>query len=142
MYCNQCGAALAQDGRFCTSCGAQQQGAIAAPNAASPRTQLVDGSGNLEVQLMSSMDADQRNMFQYQMSAVRKSPGTASVLSYFGLSRFYLDQPGLAILQLLLCFFIVGLIWWFVDIFTARRRTREYNERRALQIAAAFGVTR
>lgn len=46
---------------------------------------------------------------------------------YFGVDRFYLGEVGLGILK----FMTVGGvgIWWVIDIFTAKSRTRQYNEK-------------
>ena len=45
-----------------------------------------------------------------------------------GWERFFLDDIGLGILKILTCY-VCG-IWWLVEIFTAQRRTREYNYRK------------
>ena len=45
-----------------------------------------------------------------------------------GWDRFFLDDIGLGIIKVLSCY---GLgIWWLVDIFTAQKRTYEYNYRK------------
>jgi TM2 domain-containing membrane protein YozV len=44
---------------------------------------------------------------------------------FFGLERFFLGQIGLGILKLITLWGF-GL-WWFIDIFTAKSRTRKYN---------------
>ena len=42
-----------------------------------------------------------------------------------GWDRFFLDDIGLGILKVLTCY---GLgIWWLIDIFTAQKRTQQYN---------------
>ena len=42
-----------------------------------------------------------------------------------GWERFFLDDIGLGIVKFVTCY---GCgIWWLVDIFTAQRRTYEYN---------------
>lgn len=42
-----------------------------------------------------------------------------------GWDRFFIDDIGMGILKILTCY---GLgVWWLIDIFTAKRRAREYN---------------
>jgi len=64
-------------------------------------------AGMLEIKLMRRITQDQKIMFQMPQSAARKSPSTALILS---LSRFYLGQVGLGLLQWLsVSFFGIGL---------------------------------
>ena len=42
-----------------------------------------------------------------------------------GWDRFFLDDIGLGVVKVLTCY---GCgIWWLIDIFTATKRTRDYN---------------
>ena len=42
-----------------------------------------------------------------------------------GWDRFFLDDIGLGIVKIITCY---GCgIWWLIDIFTAKKRTTEYN---------------
>jgi TM2 domain-containing membrane protein YozV/RNA polymerase subunit RPABC4/transcription elongation factor Spt4 len=95
----------------------------------------------IEIELMQRMTADQRQMFQSQMQAVRKNSDTALLLSIFGLSRFYLGQTLVGITQWLLFPILVGAIWMFIDIFTAGQRAQDYNAKVANSIAAAVRNT-
>jgi TM2 domain-containing membrane protein YozV len=95
----------------------------------------------IELGLMQHMTPDQRQMFQSQMQTVRKNPDTALLLSIFGLSRFYLGQTLVGVIQWILLPLLVGGIWMFIDIFTARRRAQEYNANVATPIAAAVRNT-
>jgi TM2 domain-containing membrane protein YozV len=95
----------------------------------------------IELGLMQHMTPDQRQMFQSQMQAVRKNPDTALLLSIFGLSRFYLGETLMGIMQWILLPFVIGGIWMFIDIFTARQRAEEYNVKVAAPIAAAVRNT-
>jgi len=45
-----------------------------------------------------------------------------------GWERFWLDDIGLGILKILTCYGC--LIWWLVDIFSARDRAKSYNFRK------------
>ncbi|MBO4427382.1 MAG: TM2 domain-containing protein [Bacteroidales bacterium] len=48
-----------------------------------------------------------------------------------GWERFFLDDIALGVVKILTCY---GLgIWWLVDIFTAVKRTRDYNYRKLSQ---------
>ena len=42
-----------------------------------------------------------------------------------GWERFFLDDIGLGIIKVITCY--GGGVWWLIDIFTAQRRTYEYN---------------
>lgn len=93
------------------------------------------GTMQAELQAVNGMTPEQRSAFEMRMSAARKNPSTAVILSIFGLGRFYLDEVGLGILQWVLAFFVIGLLWMLIDIFTASSRTEEYNRRKVLALA-------
>ena len=42
-----------------------------------------------------------------------------------GWDRFFLDEIGLGVLKVLTCYG-VG-VWWLIDIFSAKKRTYDYN---------------
>ena len=42
-----------------------------------------------------------------------------------GWERFFLDDIGHGIIKVITCY--GGGVWWLIDIFTAQRRTYEYN---------------
>jgi TM2 domain-containing membrane protein YozV len=65
-----------------------------------------------------------------------KDPTTMLIISIFagslGVDRFMLGQTGLGVLKLLTwggC-----LIWWIIDIFTASRRTKDFNYQQFSQV--------
>lgn len=62
-------------------------------------------------------------------------------LGIFGAHRFYLGRPGSAILQLILCLIVIGLVWWAIDLFLIPGMIREKREevRRRLEEQAARG---
>ncbi len=48
-----------------------------------------------------------------------------------GWDRFFIDDIAMGVVKVITCY---GLgIWWLVDIFSATRRTREYNYRKLSQ---------
>jgi hypothetical protein len=76
-------------------------------------------------QQLEGVDNDKMLLF----SAVQyKEPQTATILAFTcACDRLYLNDIGLGILKLVLILFIVGLIWWLIDIFTAADRARDCN---------------
>lgn len=56
------------------------------------------------------------------------NPTTAFVLGILlGADRIYLGQVGLGIFKIITMFFLVGLLWWFIDLFSILRRAKEHN---------------
>lgn len=54
-----------------------------------------------------------------------KSPMTSLILAWFSVDRFYLGQTGLGVAKLLTA---GGCgIWSLIDLFTAMKRTKEFN---------------
>ena len=54
----------------------------------------------------------------------------AVLLGMFGVDRFMLDDVKFGVMKLLgtlLTFGIVGLVWWFIDLFNITERTVTYN---------------
>lgn len=43
----------------------------------------------------------------------------------FGWDRLFLGDIGLGILKVLTCYGV--FVWWLIDIFTAKKRTYDYN---------------
>ena len=89
----------------------------------------------LEIALMQHMTQDQKIIFQMQLNSTRKNRTTALLLALFGMSRFYLDDTGLGILQWFLALVVVGIVWMFIDIFTAQARADSYNAAQARRVA-------
>ena len=60
-----------------------------------------------------------------------KDPLTMSLIAIFlgtlGVDRFMLGDSKNGIFKLLLCCLLVGVIWWFVDLFSITERTTLYN---------------
>lgn len=47
---------------------------------------------------------------------------------FFGVYYFYLGHPAKNIILWVLCFFCVGFIWWFVDLFRLSGMVRRKNK--------------
>jgi TM2 domain-containing membrane protein YozV len=49
-----------------------------------------------------------------------KNKGTVFILSLFlgvlGVDRMYVGKIGTGILKLIACFFVVGILWWLIDL--------------------------
>ena len=59
---------------------------------------------------------------------LQKPPIILLIAILLGWERFFLDDISAGVLKVLTC---QGLgIWWLIDIFTAQRRTYQYNYRR------------
>jgi len=57
-----------------------------------------------------------------------KNPSTILLIAIFlGIERFWLDAVVSGVIKLILMFLWVGLVWWLIDIFTAKARARTYN---------------
>ena len=87
-------------------------------------------------EMVKGLDDTSKIIFQTQYSSEKKDRGVATILAVIlGCDRFYLGQIGLGILKWLSVFIIVGLIWWFIDIFTAAGRADDFNRSKAREIA-------
>jgi len=72
------------------------------------------------------------SMFFSIQSIPFEDPTTILLIAFLGLERFWLDKIGLGILKII-TFGGCG-IWWLVDIFTAKNRTKKYNFKQFLKI--------
>ncbi len=67
---------------------------------------------------------DSKSAFMMGLS-LQKPTVILIIAIVLGWERFFLDDIGLGIVKIVTCY---GCgIWWLVDIFTAQRRTYEYN---------------
>ena len=107
MYCNSCGSAIPENSNFCANCGA---GRTAQQN---PYDQ--------NAQNQQAFYGQQQPQPQYQGYAGQKSKLVAGLLQIFlcafGVGRFYLGYNGMAVAQLLVSIFTLGIgaIWPFID---------------------------
>jgi TM2 domain-containing membrane protein YozV len=87
--------------------------------------------GTIRAQL-ERMDDDQFIMVQ---SVSYQNPSTIFLISILlGWERFWLEDPIKGILKIITCYGC--LIWWFIDIFSAKRRAQEYNFKKFMELAA------
>lgn len=95
---------------------------------------------NLLTEALEHADELQQRKFMVQPY---KHPILTLVLSIslgvFGVDRFYLGDIFLGILKLVLVFFLVGIIWSFVDIYLCYQKSKDINLRLAMQTLAISG---
>lgn len=61
-----------------------------------------------------------------------QKPSTIMLIAILlGWERFWLDDVGLGIVKIITCYGC--LIWWIVDIFSAKERTKKYNFKKFTQ---------
>lgn len=82
---------------------------------------------------LEKMDDDK---FMILQSISFKDNTTSIILGVLGFDRIYLDQVGLGLLKAFLMFFVVGVIWWLIDLFSITKRTKDYNCLRFSEITA------
>lgn len=82
---------------------------------------------------MTEPDISERMLIEQVVANEGPSLGVAYLLLifFFFLSahRFYLKRGGSAILQVLLIFVFVGIVWLFIDLFTLPGMVREAREK-------------
>ncbi len=66
-----------------------------------------------------------------------KDPTILLIISIFlgglGVDRFILGDTFKGVLKLILTFFIVGAIWWLIDLFKITDKTMEYNYNKLME---------
>jgi len=82
---------------------------------------------------LEKMDDDK---FMILQSISFKDNTTAIILGVISFDRIYLGQVGLGLLKAFLMFFVVGVIWWLIDLFSITKRTKDYNYLRFSEITA------
>jgi hypothetical protein len=83
---------------------------------------------------LEKMDA---NQFMFVQCASFEKPTTILIIAILlGWERFWLDDIGLGILKLVTCYGC--LIWWLVDIFTAKDRAKKYNFQRFMKLTMSI----
>ncbi len=85
---------------------------------------------------LEEMDEDKAVILQ---SLTYKDAATAWLLGIFlAADRVYLGQVGLGIFKMLLSFFVVGLIWWLIDLFTMSSRIKKANFEKFIKIISTI----
>jgi len=138
MFCNNCGAEVSEKAVICLKCG------VSLNNAASQQIyaeqQKVDMFVGLNneyfyphdlVVIRQKLEQLDDSKFYLIQGTTFQAPTTIFLLSFLGIERFWLDDTGLGILKVLLILCCgIGSIWWFIDLFTAKRRAKNYNFKR------------
>jgi len=90
--------------------------------------------------LMKEMNDSQKLLFQNQLNNVRKDRTVALLLTLFfggvGAHHFYLNKLGLGVIYLLFCWTLIPAIIAFIELFFIMKRTDQYNQEKAYEIAA------
>lgn len=81
---------------------------------------------------LETMSDDQ--LFLIQSADYQKPSFILMIAILLGWERFWLGEIGLGLLKILTCYGC--FIWWFVDIFTAKARAKEYNFMKFKQITS------
>lgn len=70
--------------------------------------------------------------FYLIQSAELQKPSTILLIAIFlGWERFWLDDIALGIVKIVTCYGC--LVWWLIDIFTAKDRAKKYNFKKISQ---------
>lgn len=79
--------------------------------------------------------SDDKSM--YVQSLNLKDNTTTIILGILlGADRIYLGQVGLGIFKIFTMLLGIGVIWWFIDLFTMSKRTKEYNFNQFMSVAS------
>jgi hypothetical protein len=76
---------------------------------------------------------DDSKFFMIQGTTFQKPTTILLIAILLGWERFWLDDIGLGILKIIT--FYGCLIWWIVDIFTAKDRAQKYNFKKFTQVS-------
>jgi TM2 domain-containing membrane protein YozV len=91
-----------------------------------------------------NLTPQQELFFQKEYSKQSRNSSTAFVLALllggFGAHRFYLRQSGWGITYLLFCWTLIPLLASWVECFSIRERSMNYNKEVKLQIMQAMNI--
>lgn len=100
----------------------------------------------LEVQLQKDMTENERMMFQSEYNSKKKDTTIAILLALFlgglGGHRFYMNQPGIAVIYILFCWTFIPAVVALIECFFMKGRVEAYNDRLAQEIAVKIKMTR
>jgi TM2 domain-containing membrane protein YozV len=95
----------------------------------------------VEQGLMNTMSDQQRQMFLMQMNGVKKDSTVGVVLALcvggVGAHHFYLGKTGVGIVYALFFWTFIPACVAFIEAFLMPERVKEYNARKAMEIAQA-----
>ena len=93
-----------------------------------------------QIEILRSLNQDQRFAFQTEFDSRKKDATVAILLALFlgafGAHHFYLGKTGLGVLYLLFFWTSIPWIVALVECFFLGNRVREYNDRLTLEIAS------
>jgi len=73
--------------------------------------------------------------FSFIQGAEYQKPSTILLIAILlGMERFWLNDIGLGILKVVTCYGC--MIWWLVDILSAKERAKKYNFAKFMQISS------
>lgn len=76
---------------------------------------------------------DDSKFFLIQGIELQKPSIILIIAVILGIERFWLDDVAMGILKLITCYGC--LVWWLLDIFSAKTRARKYNFQKFNQLA-------
>lgn len=96
-----------------------------------------------QAMLVQNLTDQQKMLFTTQFNSDKKDPGTLLLISVLlgtlGVDRFMLGDTGMGLLKL--CTGGLCGILWFVDIFTTKSRTSDFNRTKAQEIMMTISMT-
>ena len=109
MYCTNCGSQIRNDSNFCPKCGERNVFSQNHPNQNDQTSQE---------QSINNQPTAQQEHTQYPEQKSKLIAGLLQIfLGGFGIGRFYLGYTGIAIAQLLVSIFTlgIGVLWPLID---------------------------
>jgi TM2 domain-containing membrane protein YozV len=140
-YCSKCGNQIVENAQFCSACGANVNTQAPPPPAvhAMPSHVWTGSSDVYQIELLNEMTPTQRQFFQGEFNAVRKSETTGVVLALFlggfGVHHFYLGEIGLGVVYLIFCWTFIPAVVALIECFFMSSRVKKWNNLRAFEIA-------
>lgn len=77
---------------------------------------------------------DDQSFMIIQTAAFQKPSNIFLIAILLGWERFWLDDVTLGIVKILTCYGC--MIWWLVDIFSAKERAKKYNFKKFVQLTS------
>lgn len=97
-----------------------------------------EGVVHLRGKLEQMGDTERKNFSDKLLAINLKNPTTGLIYAMLYADRFYLGSVGLGIvffiLKFITCMFMIGIIWWVIDIINIGKKVRAYNYQQILKI--------